>query len=252
MLKAPRAWCFWSTTVLPPGTIAVLQCPNSAILCRKWQAKKCFQDKGAKKFRTQSKFYLYQIYICLYLKMLKKWKWRNIRPSMVTHTRNACSALSPFTVHTHSSEHTPGAVGSHLCCGKCGSSWGFGALLKGTSGVVLRWRERWIFTPPTYIPADSLTIRPRLPVDFPHKKSLWAKLQNMCMTKSLSFPHSPQQLCINAFPSPVPAPNILCLCLKNKQWLPKMSNFCTHWAVFTWPCSHPGQNYRVEQSSKDH
>ncbi len=33
-------------------------------------------------------------------------KWRDIRPSMVTHTRNLCSAINPSKVHTHSSEHT--------------------------------------------------------------------------------------------------------------------------------------------------
>ncbi len=31
-------------------------------------------------------------------------KWHDIRPSMVTHTRNLCSAFNK--VHTHSSEHT--------------------------------------------------------------------------------------------------------------------------------------------------
>ncbi len=35
-----------------------------------------------------------------------KWKWSDIRPSMVTHTRNLCSAINPSEVHTHSSEHT--------------------------------------------------------------------------------------------------------------------------------------------------
>ncbi len=37
---------------------------------------------------------------------LWKWKWCDIRPSMVTHTRNLCSAFNPSKVHTHSSEHT--------------------------------------------------------------------------------------------------------------------------------------------------
>ncbi len=32
---------------------------------------------------------------------------------MVIHTRNLCSAFNP-SKHTHSSEHTPGAVGSHI------------------------------------------------------------------------------------------------------------------------------------------
>ncbi len=35
-----------------------------------------------------------------------KWKWSDIRPRMVTHTRNLCSAFNPSKVHTHSSEHT--------------------------------------------------------------------------------------------------------------------------------------------------
>ncbi len=30
-------------------------------------------------------------------------------PSMVTHTRNLCSAFNQSKVHTHSIEHTPGA-----------------------------------------------------------------------------------------------------------------------------------------------
>ncbi len=33
---------------------------------------------------------------------------------MVTHTQNLCSAFNPSKIHTHSSEHTPGALGNHL------------------------------------------------------------------------------------------------------------------------------------------
>ncbi len=32
--------------------------------------------------------------------------WHDIQPSMVTHTRNSCSAYNPSKVRTHSSEHT--------------------------------------------------------------------------------------------------------------------------------------------------
>ncbi len=32
--------------------------------------------------------------------------WRDMWPSMVTHTRNLCSAINPSKVQTHSSEHT--------------------------------------------------------------------------------------------------------------------------------------------------
>ncbi len=36
-------------------------------------------------------------------------------PSMVTHTRNSCSAFNPSKVHTHSSEHThTHTVNTHL------------------------------------------------------------------------------------------------------------------------------------------
>ncbi len=43
----------------------------------------------------------------------KRWKWSDMRPSMVTHTRNLCSAFDPSKVHTHSSEHTH-TVNTHL------------------------------------------------------------------------------------------------------------------------------------------
>ncbi len=42
-------------------------------------------------------------HVLLYL--IKK-KWRHIRPSLVTHTRNLCSAFNPSKMHTLSSEHT--------------------------------------------------------------------------------------------------------------------------------------------------
>ncbi len=60
----------------------------------------------------------------------EKWKWRDMWPSMVTHTQNLCSAFNPSKVHTHSSEHThtpwthTRSSGSHLCCSP-GSSWGW-------------------------------------------------------------------------------------------------------------------------------
>ncbi len=49
-----------------------------------------------------------QYWLTLSIKKISKWqwKWRDIRPSMVTHTRNLCSAINPSKVHTHSSEHT--------------------------------------------------------------------------------------------------------------------------------------------------
>ncbi len=116
-------------------------------------------------------------------KWSEKWKgkWCDIWPSMVTHTLNLCSAFnSSKCKHTHH-EHTPRAVGNHLCC----STRGFGALLKGTSVVVLR-VEEGTFTPlifnscrswdsdsqPLGYESDSLTIRPRLPLFCVHFEAL--------------------------------------------------------------------------------
>ncbi len=84
-----------------------------------------------------------------------KWKWRDIRPSMVTHTRNLCSAINPSKVHTHSSEHThrehtPGAVGSHLCCGARGAVGGSVPCSRAPQSWYWRRREHCTFTPPTY------------------------------------------------------------------------------------------------------
>ncbi len=111
----------------------------------------------------------------------EKWKWRDIRSSMVTHTRKLCSAINPSKVHTHSSEHThtpwthTRSSGQPFMLRRPGSSWGFGALLKGTSVVVLRVERAIHSLPPPTIPAgdsnsqpldyesDSLTIRPWLP-----------------------------------------------------------------------------------------
>ncbi len=40
-------------------------------------------------------------------------KWRDMWPSMVTHTLNLCSAFNPSYVHTYSSEHPHTAVNTH-------------------------------------------------------------------------------------------------------------------------------------------
>ncbi len=90
-------------------------------------------------------------------------------------------------VHTHSSEHThtpwthTRSSGQPFMLRRPGSSWGFSALLKGTSVVVLRVeRVLYIHSPHLqFLPArdsnsqpldhesDSLTIKPRLPPFFP-------------------------------------------------------------------------------------
>ncbi len=85
-----------------------------------------------------------------------KWKWCDMWPSMVTHTRNLCSAINPSKLHTHSSEHTH-TVNTHLeqwaaifMLRRPGSSWGFSALLKGTSVVVLTVERVLYIHSPTY------------------------------------------------------------------------------------------------------
>ncbi len=113
----------------------------------------------------------------------KKIKWRDIRPSMLTHTWNLCSAFNPSKVHTHSSEHThthgthSWSSGKPFMLWRPGSSWEFSALLKSTSVMVLRVeRALYVHSPHLqFLPArdsnsqpfdyesGSLTIRPRLP-----------------------------------------------------------------------------------------
>ncbi len=70
-------------------------------------------------------------------------KKSDIQPSMVTRTQNLCSIVFyhlPIQVHTHSSEHTPGVVGSHLCCG-AGEQLGVRCLAQGHLVVVLKVEE---------------------------------------------------------------------------------------------------------------
>ncbi len=114
---------------------------------------------------------------------LWKWKWRDIRPSMVTHTRNLCSAFTIQSAHTQQwththHEHTPGAVGSHLCCGARGAVGGSVPCSRAPQLWYWGRRECCTFTPPTYhycrtwdsnsqpldYESNSLTIRPRLPL----------------------------------------------------------------------------------------
>ncbi len=114
--------------------------------------------------------------VCYLIIVENAWKWHDIRPSMVTHTQNLCSAFNPSKVHTHSSEHTHTHTRSsgQPFMQRLGNSWGFGGLLKSTSVVVLRVeRALYIHSPHLQFlpdrdsnsqPFDWLsTIRPRLP-----------------------------------------------------------------------------------------
>ncbi len=110
-------------------------------------------------------------------------KWREVWPSIVTHTRNLCSAFNPskythtvVNTHTHTHrEHTPGAVGSQYC-GARGAVGGSLPCSRAPQSWYWRWRERCTFTPPTNnscrtwdsnlrlsgYKSDSLSIRPQL------------------------------------------------------------------------------------------
>ncbi len=104
---------------------------------------------------------------------------------MVTHARNWPSAFNPSkcthtavsSEHTHC-EHAPGAVGSY-CSSAQGAIGGSVPCSRAPQSWYWRWRECCSFTIPTFNPCwtwdsnpqpldyktDSLTIRPRLPLN---------------------------------------------------------------------------------------
>ncbi len=59
---------------------------------------------------------------------------------MVTHTRSLCSAFNPFK-YTHTAVHTHPEQWAVILMRRPGSIWGFGALLKDTSVMVLKVEE---------------------------------------------------------------------------------------------------------------
>ncbi len=66
------------------------------------------------------------------------------------------SAHTQQWTHTHR-EHTPGAVGSHLCCGARGAVGGSVPCSSAPQSWYWRRRERCTFTPPTYNPCRPET-----------------------------------------------------------------------------------------------
>ncbi len=119
-------------------------------------------------------------------------KKSDVLSSMVTHTRNWCSAFNPSKC-THTavgSEHTPGAVGSH-CSSARGAVGGSVPCSNAPQSWYWRWRECCSFTIPTFNPcrtwdsnpqpldykSDSLTNRPRLPA-MVHKVHLYMQFYN--------------------------------------------------------------------------
>ncbi len=148
------------------------------------------------------------------------WKWRDIRPSMVTHTRNLCSAFDPSKVHTHSSEHTPGAVGSHLCCGTWGAVGGSVPCSRAPQSWYWGWRESAVHSlPPPTIPAGPETRTRNLWITSPtlsplgHDFWLWApRVASWRKTQRISF-HSSSSALV-----PVGVINLAtCICVKFEE-----------------------------------
>ncbi len=87
-----------------------------------------------------------------------KWKWRDMWPSMVTHTRNLCSAFIPSKVDTHTHTHThTHTVNVHpeqwaaIYAAAPGEQLGVRCLAQGHLGRSIEGgRQRCIFTPSTY------------------------------------------------------------------------------------------------------
>ncbi len=76
------------------------------------------------------------------------WPILGIRALHLTHPKCTHTAVN---THTHTPWTHTRSSGQPFMLRRPGNSWGFGALLKGTSVVVLRVeRERCTFTPPTY------------------------------------------------------------------------------------------------------
>ncbi len=104
-----------------------------------------------------------QIHSAETLETIQFWKWYVAKYG--DPNSNLCSAFNPSQVHTHSSEHTPGAVEGSVPCSRAPQS-------------CIEVREAVHSLPPPTIPpgprlkpapqplgyeSDSLTIRPRLP-----------------------------------------------------------------------------------------
>ncbi len=93
------------------------------------------------------------LFTCTGILYIWKWKWHTTKycdpySEIVLCIYPILSAHTQQWTHIHR-EHTPGAVGSHLCCGARGAVEG--SVLKGTSVVVLKVEESCCtFTPPTY------------------------------------------------------------------------------------------------------
>ncbi len=100
----------------------------------------------------------------LSLLKMKKWKWRG---QVWWHILRICALpLTHPSAHTHTHTHTPwthihGAVGSK-CCGVRGAVGGSVSCSRvSPQSWYWRWRECWLFTPPTYNSCRTWDSNPR-------------------------------------------------------------------------------------------
>ncbi len=114
---------------------------------------KSMSQSEADAFLYSAVFICWSVYKCMsdaFLRRseIKEWKGRDVWPSMVTHTRNLCSAFNPSKCnnkHTHTPPHTEnthpeqwacilycgtrGAVGGSVPCSRAPQSWYWGRAL---------------------------------------------------------------------------------------------------------------------------
>ncbi len=111
----------------------------------------------------------------------------------LTHPKCTHTAMNTHTHH----EHTPGAVGSHLCCGVRGAVGGSVPCLREPQSWYWGWRELlYIHSPtnnscrtwdsnsqPLDYESDSLTIRPRLPLKWNQSDPAFSlkKCRHICL-----------------------------------------------------------------------
>ncbi len=88
---------------------------------------------------------------------LMKVTWHAIKYG-VTHTQNLCCVFKPSKVHTHSSEHTPGAVGSHFYAAAPGEQLGVLAQRHLSRGIEGGESAVYSLPPPTIAASPRLEL----------------------------------------------------------------------------------------------
>ncbi len=111
----------------------------------------------------------------LFFYILWKWKWHTTKYGDPYSEFVLCiypiqSAYTQQWTHTHTHthrEHTPGAVGSHLCCSARGAVGGSVPCSRAPQSWCGGWRECCTFTPPAYNPCRPETRTRNLSITSP-------------------------------------------------------------------------------------